>query len=124
MQAGVKHIILAVSYRAEMLENELKVEEERVSILWCSACRLHVGCMLHGICGSLWKYLDLIERALWEPHPCSVGRRLVWDLPLLCGKMFTIVWLFGVSPCIHSEIFRYPPLMCTVMFGISCNFVA
>ena len=30
LQAGVKHIILAVSYRAEMLENELKVEEERV----------------------------------------------------------------------------------------------
>jgi len=31
LQAGVKHIILAVSYRAEMLEKELKVEEERVS---------------------------------------------------------------------------------------------
>ena len=29
-QAGVKHIILAVSYRAEMLEQEMKAQEERV----------------------------------------------------------------------------------------------
>ena len=31
LQAGVKHVILAVSYRAEMLEAEMKEQEERVS---------------------------------------------------------------------------------------------
>jgi hypothetical protein len=30
LQAGVSQIVLAVSYRAEMLEKEMKVEEERV----------------------------------------------------------------------------------------------
>ncbi len=30
-QAGVKQIVLAVSYRAEMLEKEMKEQEERVS---------------------------------------------------------------------------------------------
>ena len=30
-QAGVDHIILAVSYRAEMLEKELREQEEKVS---------------------------------------------------------------------------------------------
>ena len=30
-QAGVTTVILAVSYRAKMLEKELKLEEERVS---------------------------------------------------------------------------------------------
>ena len=30
-KAGVKHIILAVSYRAEMLEKEMKQQETRVS---------------------------------------------------------------------------------------------
>jgi len=39
LQAGVKHIILAVSYRAEMLENELKVEEQRVCV-YCVFCLL------------------------------------------------------------------------------------
>ena len=29
--AGVKHIVLAVSYRAEMLEAEMKAEADRVS---------------------------------------------------------------------------------------------
>lgn len=32
VQVGVKHIILAVSYRAELLEKELKLEEERLGI--------------------------------------------------------------------------------------------
>ena len=32
LQAGVKHVILAVSYRAEMLEAEMKEQEEKVSI--------------------------------------------------------------------------------------------
>lgn len=32
VNAGVKHIVLAVSYRAEMLEKELKVEEKRLGI--------------------------------------------------------------------------------------------
>ena len=32
-QAGVKHVILAVSYRAELLEKEMREQEERVSIL-------------------------------------------------------------------------------------------
>lgn len=31
--AGVKHIVLAVSYRAEMLEKEMKAEEQRVITL-------------------------------------------------------------------------------------------
>ena len=30
LQAGVKHIILAVSYRAEMLEKEMREQEEKV----------------------------------------------------------------------------------------------
>ena len=30
-QAGVKHVILAVSYRAELLEKEMKEQESRVS---------------------------------------------------------------------------------------------
>ena len=30
MQAGVKHIILAVSYNAEMLEEEMREQETRV----------------------------------------------------------------------------------------------
>ena len=30
--AGVKHIVLAVSYRAELLEAEMRAEEARVSI--------------------------------------------------------------------------------------------
>ena len=30
LQAGVKHVILAVSYRAEMLENEMKEQEAKV----------------------------------------------------------------------------------------------
>ena len=34
MQAGVKHIILAVSYRAELLENEMKEQEEKVREGW------------------------------------------------------------------------------------------
>lgn len=38
-QAGVKHVILAVSYRAELLENEMKEQEERVST---SSCVLQV----------------------------------------------------------------------------------
>ena len=32
-QAGVKHVILAVSYRAELLEKEMREQEERVSII-------------------------------------------------------------------------------------------
>ncbi|RWS22581.1 hypothetical protein B4U80_10241 [Leptotrombidium deliense] len=32
VQAGVTHIILAVSYRAEMLENQLKTEAERLGV--------------------------------------------------------------------------------------------
>lgn len=31
LQVGVKHIILAVSYRAELLEQEMKQQEQRVS---------------------------------------------------------------------------------------------
>jgi len=31
LQAGVKHVILAVSYRAEMLENEMREQEAKVS---------------------------------------------------------------------------------------------
>ena len=31
LQAGVKHIVLAVSYRAEMLEQEMTVEAQKVS---------------------------------------------------------------------------------------------
>ena len=31
MEAGVKHIVLAVSYRAEMLEHEMNEEAKRVS---------------------------------------------------------------------------------------------
>ena len=34
LQAGVKHVILAVSYRAEMLEAEMKEQEEKVSIIF------------------------------------------------------------------------------------------
>ena len=30
LQAGVDHVILAVSYLSEMLENELRKEEEKV----------------------------------------------------------------------------------------------
>ena len=30
LQAGVRHIVLAVSYRAEMLEQELKAQEDKV----------------------------------------------------------------------------------------------
>lgn len=33
LKAGVKHIILAVSYRAEMLEKEMKQQQDRVSLL-------------------------------------------------------------------------------------------
>jgi len=33
-QAGVDHVILAVSYRAEMLEREIKAKEEQVCIDW------------------------------------------------------------------------------------------
>ncbi len=29
-QVGVKHIVLAVSYRAEMLEQEMKIEADKV----------------------------------------------------------------------------------------------
>ena len=32
LQAGVRHIILAVSYRAELLEKELQLEEQRVCL--------------------------------------------------------------------------------------------
>ena len=32
IQAGVKHIILAVSYRAELLEKEMKEQEQKVLI--------------------------------------------------------------------------------------------
>ena len=43
LQAGVKHVVLAVSYRAEMLEQEMKEQETRVcvhlryqcTIKWC-----------------------------------------------------------------------------------------
>jgi mannose-1-phosphate guanylyltransferase len=31
-KAGVKHVILAVSYRAELLEKEMKVQEEKLGI--------------------------------------------------------------------------------------------
>ena len=31
VQAGVQHVILAVSYRAELLEKEMKEQEKRVS---------------------------------------------------------------------------------------------
>ena len=31
LQAGVNHVVLAVSYNAEMLIEEVKVEEKRVS---------------------------------------------------------------------------------------------
>ena len=30
VQVGVKHIVLAVSYRAEMLEQEMKLEADKV----------------------------------------------------------------------------------------------
>ena len=33
VQAGVKHVILAVSYRAELLEKEMKEQESRVSMV-------------------------------------------------------------------------------------------
>lgn len=33
-QAGVDHVILAVSYRAELLEREIKTKEEQVCIDW------------------------------------------------------------------------------------------
>lgn len=32
LQAGVKHVVLAVSYRAEMLEQEMKQQETRVCV--------------------------------------------------------------------------------------------
>ena len=32
VEAGVKHIVLAVSYRAELLESEMRAEEERVHL--------------------------------------------------------------------------------------------
>ena len=32
IQAGVTHIVLAVSYRAELLEKEMREQEQRVSI--------------------------------------------------------------------------------------------
>ena len=35
LQAGVKHVILAVSYRAELLEKEMKEQESRVSMVQC-----------------------------------------------------------------------------------------
>lgn len=34
IQAGVDHVILAVSYRADMLEQEMKKEEERVNFVY------------------------------------------------------------------------------------------
>ena len=33
VQVGVKHIVLAVSYRAEMLEQEMKAEADKVSLI-------------------------------------------------------------------------------------------
>ena len=32
-QAGVKHVVLAVSYRAELLEQEMKQQETKVSFM-------------------------------------------------------------------------------------------
>lgn len=34
IQAGVQHVILAVSYRAELLEKEMKEQEKRVSNIY------------------------------------------------------------------------------------------
>ena len=31
LQAGVRHVVLAVSYRAELLQSEMKIQAERVS---------------------------------------------------------------------------------------------
>ena len=35
VQAGVKHVVLAVSYRAELLEREMKEQETKV---YCMSC--------------------------------------------------------------------------------------
>lgn len=42
LQAGVKHVILAVSYRAELLEKEMKEQESRVSDLLCTLLHLYM----------------------------------------------------------------------------------
>ena len=52
--AGVKHIVLAVSYRAEMLEAEMKAEADRVSEGGChglvySLTRLSRQCSSRGL---------------------------------------------------------------------------
>ncbi len=43
LQVGVQHIILAVSYRAEMLEQEMKVEAEKVFVLLNLNSKMWVG---------------------------------------------------------------------------------
>ena len=42
VQAGVKHVILAVSYRAELLEKEMKQQESRVSMVQCTCVAILV----------------------------------------------------------------------------------
>jgi len=60
-QAGVKHIILAVSYRAELLEEELKVEEQKVCITDSKDGLVNdVSTLL--ICNHSYCYLPCIAR--------------------------------------------------------------
>ena len=50
-QAGVKQIVLAVSYRAEMLEKEMKEQEERVSeVLVSLLAHPEAPCLLSQCC--------------------------------------------------------------------------
>jgi len=60
-----------------MLENELKVEEERVSILQCRCkCCILIGCRLHGsdgTCGSLGKYSASVESTCLQCLTLLVG---------------------------------------------------
>lgn len=41
LQAGVKHVVLAVSYRADQLQSEMKVQAERVSPDASEDCRIY-----------------------------------------------------------------------------------
>lgn len=43
VQAGVKHVVLAVSYMSELLEREMRVQEQRVGIPLTAELLQHCG---------------------------------------------------------------------------------
>ena len=59
VRAGVRRVILAVSYRAEQMEQQLTVEAEKLGVIWFSLNNNVVCIQYHNL--FLWLSIALLE---------------------------------------------------------------